>query len=181
MANETHGLWLPREVLTAVEIPPSDDPQMSRIFRGTPWANGNLSYTRVRYRNERGEVNRVVGSWAPTALLPLSMLADCDDERILGSLLETKDRRAIAVYSDDSVSILGASEKNAAPFELEDTGTFLIHCCFLYCNALDEPLLCQCTAMTPDHRIFLRRAIDFGVRQGGGSAAADDLLGGGDR
>lgn len=73
---------------------------MGRIFKATPWSKGNLSHTRVRYRNERGEVIRVVGSWAPAELLPLNALADCEDERVLGSLHETNEGRAVALYSD---------------------------------------------------------------------------------
>lgn len=161
------SLRLPREVLIATETRMSDD-EMGRIFQATPWSNGNLSHTRVRYRNEGGEVIRVVGSWAPTALLSLNALADCDDERILASLGEANDRRAVAGYSDESVSVISATGEDAVIFELKDTDSFLIHSCSLYCNALDEPLLCQCTLMTPDHRLFLRRAVglDFGQIDG---------------
>lgn len=64
--------------------------------------------------------------------------------------------------------------------ELEDSGTFfLIHSCSLYCNALDEPLLCQSTVMTPDHRLFLRRAVGLDIGQVHGSGDPD--LYGGDR
>jgi hypothetical protein len=45
------SLWLPRGVLIAAETRMSDD-EMGRIFQATPWSNGDLSHTRVRYRNE---------------------------------------------------------------------------------------------------------------------------------
>lgn len=171
-------LWLPREILIAEETPLCDDPQMVRIFAASPWREGNLARTRVRYRNERGEVNRVVGSWAPSALVPLNVLADCDDERILGSLLETKHRRAAAVYSDESVSVVRATTEDAVIFELPEQGTYLILSCSLYCNALDEPLLCQCTTMTTGHRLFLRRAVDWNLEQLHGSTEGPDRFGG---
>ncbi len=172
------NLRLPLDILIAEETSPSDDPEMAHIFEATPWSNGNLSLTRVRYRNECGEVNRVVGSWAPAALLPLNALADCDDERVLGFLLGTNDGRSVAVYSDESVSVINATDEDAVMFEVRDSETFLpIHSCSLYCNALDEPLLCRCTVMPPDHRHLLRRAVALDVGQIDGPSGPD-LFGG---
>jgi len=48
----------------------------------------------------------------------------------------------------------------------------------LYCNALDEPLLCQCTTMTPDHRLFLRRAVGLDFGQVDGRDTPDPFGGG---
>lgn len=45
--------------------------------------------------------------------------------------------------SVESVSMIGATDDYAVIFELEESGTFLIHSCSLYCNALDGPLLCR--------------------------------------
>jgi hypothetical protein len=100
----------------------------------------------ARALSQRGRRSHlVVGSWAPTTLLSLNALADCDDEGVLASLGEANDRRAVAGYSDESVSVISATAEDAVIFELKDTHSFLIHSCSLYCNALDEPLLCQST------------------------------------
>jgi len=42
------------------------------------------------------------------------------------------------------------------------------HSCSLYCNALDELLLYQCTVMTSNHHFFPRQAVglDFGQIDG---------------
>jgi hypothetical protein len=132
MVNEPKGLWLPREVLIAEERAPSEERQMTMIFEKSPWFDGKLSFTRVRYRNDRGEVIRVVGSWAPASLLPLSALADCDDERVLGLILKRHGNRAAAAYSDEAVDVIRAIDDNAALFEFEDGDSFLIHSCALY-------------------------------------------------
>jgi hypothetical protein len=169
MVNEPKGLWLPREVLIAQEIASSEEPELSMIFEKSPWFDGKLSFTRVRYRNDRGEVIRIVGSWAPASLLPLSALADCDDERVLGLILKHHGNRAAAAYSDEAVDVIQATDTDDILFEFEDGNSFLIHSCALYCNALDESLLCQTVLMTTNHRLFLRRAVGSDMDQPHGS------------
>lgn len=152
---------LPREVLRAQESPLSDDPQFSLVFANSPWKDGDrLSHTRVRYRDDDGNVTRVVASWAPSALVETGVLAECDDERVLWWLVQRHGRRAAAAFSDETVTVWRATDEDVEVLQLTGGDDFVIHACHVYYNALEEPLLCQCTLMTSNHRLFLRRPVD---------------------
>jgi DNA-binding GntR family transcriptional regulator len=149
-----------REVLLADEVRQVDiDPHDPSMIFPIDWPTSTLSHAVVRFRSPEGIAMQVVESWAPSELVDVATLADCDVHDLIPWFI--KDRQINPRRAREQIYVMRRPARNEADLlEVFADEPIVRRGRWLF-DGNDSLLLVQRNIMRPEALLIYERDLEF--------------------